>query len=161
MKLEVHEKPEAQKKINAQVKSWLWRYRNAKLDLRRLQWEYMEMVSVNRSIKAVSYDGMPHGESDWDLSDFVHESSRLEERIQAESKTLRSCYTEIVTAIGKLENQAEKDIMMMRYIILKDGYGAWSMDEIGKKLGYTSRYVKAVHGNALQNLAPIIQKFLP
>ena len=147
------------KKNNDATKRWLRRYREAKLDARRIREEYLELLAVQETIKAVRYDGQPGGGSGkQDLSDLIVTREGMERRIEKANKKVVYCYEQITKAISMLEYQTEKDVMSARYIRLKDGYDFWSMKEIGDQLHYSERYAQTIHGLALKNIEPIIRK---
>ena len=144
-----------QKQQNAYVKDWLWRYRKAKLEVRRLEGEYEELVSIQESAGAVNYDGMPHGSESPDLSSLIiMRDSSLSKIIKARRK-MADTLAEIIRAIDMLED-VERDIISLRYVQLVDGFGIRSMEEIADSIKYTSRYVQKIHGVALQKLYSII-----
>ena len=49
------------KKQNEQVKAWLWRYREARKDVRRWEEELAELVGMQESASAIRYSDMPKG----------------------------------------------------------------------------------------------------
>lgn len=157
-KIEIRES-EAQREMNARVKDWLWRYRDAKLELRRLDGEYRELVSAQEAVGAVNYDGMPTmSNSIHDLSDLMVTRDRILSRlIKAKDLTTRT-YIEIADAIDQLDYPIEKDVMSYRYIQFPDGYGRMDWDEIAARVHYSCAHVQRVHGIALSKLAVIIRR---
>lgn len=146
------------KKNNDAVKKWLRRYREAKLDARRVREEYLELLTVQESIKAIRYDGQLGGHGKKDLSDLITAREGKERNIARANAKVVYCYEQITKAISMLEYQTERDVMSARYVQLKDGYDFWSMKEIGDQLHYSERYTQTLHGLALKNLEPIIRR---
>jgi len=149
------------KERNQLTKAWLWRYRMLRLEVRRLKEEYDELVSVQESVGAISYDGMPGGSKVSDLSDLiVSRQHRLDRIINASSK-LSVVNDEISTAISMLSSQPEQDVMSCRYLRLKPNLDSYSITEIADYLGYSVSQTKTVHGAALVNLPGIINTLYP
>lgn len=158
MRIDIRETAELQRESNAFVKSWLWRYRDAKLDLRRLDGEYRELVSAQEAAGAISYDGMPTSSNTIsDLSDLMVARDRLLSKIIKAKNRMTKAYVEITRAIDQLDYPIEKDIMSYRYIQLPDGYGLMEWQEIADNIRYSSAHVQKVHGIALSKLADIIR----
>ena len=142
--------------INASVKEWLWRYRKAKLEVLRLESEYEEMRSVQESIKAITYSDMPKGSSSCpDLSRLMIARERLIVSLSKAKQNMLNVHLEIIEAIEKLDDNAEKDIMLLRYVCLKEGYGKNSIEEIADTIKYSPSFVKKKHGSALIKLGVI------
>ncbi len=146
------------KKNNDAVKRWLRRYREAKLDARRIREEYAELLSLQEAIRAIRYDGQPGGSDKHDLSDLFVARDSMERHMNTANAKVVCCYEQITKAISMLDYQTEKDVMSARYVRLKDGYDYYSMKEIGDQLHYSERYTQTIHGLALRNLEPIIRK---
>lgn len=143
---------EAQKQANTEVKEWLWRYRRAKLNLQRLEGEYAELVSIQESAGAITYDGMPAASGNIaDLSNLMVSRDNVLSKVVRAKKQLFDIYFEITSALEELDS-VERDVISLRYIQLKDGYGIRDFDEIADTIKYTKRYVQKVHGFALQKL---------
>ena len=146
------------KENNTAVKKWLWRYREAKIEAWRMKEEYFELLSVQESIKAVRYDSQPGGTTKQDLSDMIVARERMERMVERANSEILRVYGQISKAISMLEYQTEKNVISARYIQLKNEYDIRSMEEIGKQLHYSERYVQKIHGLALINLEPIIRE---
>ena len=153
-RIEIHESYDY-KQQNMEVKEWLWRYRRAKLEVRRLEGEYAELVSVQESAGAMSYDGMPGGGKITDMSDLMIVRDRILSKLIKAKAKMAEAFVEISNAISQLEH-ADQQIMSLRYIQLVDGYGVRDMDEIAAIIVYSPSFVKKKHGEALQKLAPIV-----
>ena len=149
---------EAQRQANTEVKEWLWRYRRAKLNLQRLEGEYSELVSIQESAGAITYDGMPAASnSASDLSNLMVARDNVLSKVIRAKQNVLDTYFEITAALEELDS-VERDVISLRYIQLKDSYGIRDFDEIADRIKYTKRYVQKVHGFALQKLSAIIKK---
>lgn len=155
-RMEIHESFDY-KQQNIVIKDWLWRYRRAKLEVRRLEGEYQELVSVQESAGAVSYDGMPGGGKISDMSDLIIVRDRILTKLVNAKARMAAAYVEISNAIAELDN-VEQQILSLRYIQLKEDYKVRDMDEIGTLIVYSPSFVKKKHGEALQKLVPIIAR---
>ena len=149
------------KERNQLVKAWLWRYRGLRLELRRLQQEYEELVSVQESVSAIRYDGTPGGGQITDLSNLIVSRSHHIERMMRVSDQLSKANDEISTAISMLDRQAEQDVMSCRYLRLKPNLDSYGINEISDYLGYSLSQTKTIHGAALVKLPGIINALCP
>lgn len=140
------------KERNEKVKQWLWQYRDAKKEVRRLEEELQELIELQESCRAIQYSDMPKGgRSQSDLSD---EMSRREELWR---KILKARYKRIVefkkikTVIDRLPNTDERAVMSYRYLKSYD----WGV--VSAKSNMELRKAYRTHGKALMH----IYNFLP
>lgn len=152
--LEIHE-TQTQKHLNEQVKEWLWRYRRAKQEVRRLEGEYAELVSVQESVCAVKQDGMPHGSNPADLSNLIIVRDRMLTRLIRAKQNMSTVYCEIMDALDKLDN-LEHTVLSLRYIQLKEDNTARNFNEIASAVCYSLRTVTEAHSTALQKLSGML-----
>lgn len=147
----------SQKQINKQVKDWLWRYREAKIAIRRLEGEYEELVSIQESAGSIKYDDMPHGSSsNPDLSNLIIvRDQSMTKLIKAKSRAV-TAYSEIMNAIEQLDKDVEKEIISLRYVQLHDNLDINSMNDIANIIKYSPDFVKRSHGIALTKLGRIV-----
>ena len=139
------------------VKTWLWRYRYAKLEVRRLEGEYRELVETQESTGAIKYDGMPATGNITDLSDIIVQRDRSLTKLNRAISNMCAVRDEITTAIDKLQYEKEKAVLSYRYIQLRGQFEIRSFQEIASILGYSESRVKTLHALGLQNLSPIIK----
>lgn len=141
---------------NEKTKQWLWRYRKAKIDSLCLENEYRELVSIQESAGSVSYDGVcVSGTNTADLSNLMIARENVLTRLIRSKKAMSDSCAEIIAAANSLE-PAERDIVVLRYIQLKDGFRINSMYDIAKLVGYSTPQVKRIHGKALQHIGKMI-----
>ena len=138
------------------VKDWLWRYRRAKMNVRRLQGEYEELASVQESVGAVTYDGMPHSGENHDLSDLMAMRDRAISNLIKANHRMTVAYDEITEAISRLDTDLKRSVISLRYLQLHDDYNANTFSDVSRMVGYDKSYIAHVHGDALQDLRAII-----
>ena len=142
-------------KIN--VKDWLWRYSKAKRHVRRLQGEYDELISIQESAGAISYDGMPLGSGDnSDLADLMIVRDRMRRNLEKANGQMTAAYLDIMKAISMLDTDLKRSVISLRYLQLKDDYKANTFSEVSNIVGYDKDYIAHVHGDALRDLRTII-----
>lgn len=141
------------------VKAWLWRYSKEKRNVIRLRGEYDELVSIQESVSAVTYDGMPHGSGDnHDLSDLMIMRDRTRQDLEEATARMTAAFLEIQDAISQLDTELMRSIISLRYVKLKKNYTVTSFPEIAGLVGYDESYVTHVHGDALKELRAIIPR---
>ena len=155
MKLELVES-EKRKELNQLCKQWLWRYHDAKLEVRRLELDYIELVETQESVGAINYDGMPGGGGISDLSGVVMVRDEALSRLLRAKNSCAHCYDEIQTAIQQLDQAVERNVMSERYVRFTANLRKREWDDIAATLGYSAQHVKLCHGVALQKMVAII-----
>lgn len=139
------------KERNEKVKQWLWQYRDAKKEVRRLEEELQELIELQESCRAIQYSDMPKGgRSQRDLSD---EMSRREELWRKISKARYKRITEfkkIKTVIDRLEDANEREVMTYRYIC------SMSWEQICIKIDKKWTQVHRYHAKALEQIKKYI-----
>lgn len=129
---------------NEKKKLFLKSYLRDKLAVIRIEEQLAELRASKISPSLIS-DGMPHGTSLSDLSDYAAKVDELErELIQKRYDRIRS-FLRVQTAIEAVEDEAEKDLLTYRYL------RGMKWEEIAVKMGYTWRHTIRVHGQALEN----------
>ena len=137
------------------VKDWLWRYRRAKMNVRRLQGEYEELASVQESVGAVTYDGMPHSGENHDLSDLMIMRDRAISNLFKANHSMTVAYDEITEAISMLDSEVKRSVISLRYIQTKNEYQVNTLADVAEAICYEYSYIRRVHGEALQDLRSI------
>lgn len=104
---------------NDRVKQWLWRYREAKKDVRRLEEELKELVETQESCGAIEYSDIPKsGCSKSDLSDYMIEREKIKRKIYKARYKRIMVFQEIKNAIERLPSADEREVMSCRYLSL-------------------------------------------
>lgn len=138
------------KEQNEKVKAWLWRYRDAKRECKRLEGEYRELVESQESAKAIEYSDMPKAHNaGTDLSDLMERRSEYLTKIIKSHKRMEMLMFEISEVFDQLPDQTARDIMSLRYLQL-DGCKALAWGDISQRVGYTEEHICRLHGEALR-----------
>ena len=134
-------------KENERKKEYLRSYRDHVRRVHRIGEEIKELEELQKSIKGMSYDGMPHGSGGYgDLSDEMARIDDLIEQLKKEQKSRIESYNDIRQKIKELKCQNEDDVLFYRYI---KGMNWW---EIAEKMNYSERWILKLHGKALAHL---------
>ena len=137
---------------NERVKQWLWRYREAKKDIRRLEEELLELMESQESASAIGYSDMPKGSLDQsDLSDYLVEREKVWRKIQNARYKRIMVFQEIKSAIDRLPSADERMVMSCRYLEL-NGYKEKSWEEICVITGYEWAKTHRIHAKSLNDL---------
>lgn len=137
---------------NEQVKQWLWRYREAKKDVRRYENELHELIETQESTGAIEYSDMPKGGgSQSDLSDYMVKRDEAWKRIMKARYKRIVVFQEIKNVIEQLPSADEREIMSCRYIQL-NGYKAKSWEEVCVITNHEWAQAHRIHAKALKNI---------
>lgn len=133
-----------QKSENEIKKEYLGNYRNLTRQITRLENQIKEL-RWDKMCPIVTYDDMPKGSNQSDLSDYVARLDELQtECIKLRKEKLEVCQ-EIRGKIESMENEVEKDVLQYRYIeMLK-----W--EAICIAIGYSWKQTHRIHARALSN----------
>ena len=137
---------------NEQVKQWLWRYREAKKDVRRYENELHELIETQESTGAIEYSDMPKGSgSQSDLSDYMVKRDEAWKRIMKARYKRIVVFQEIKNVIEQLKNADAREIMSSRYISGKQ----W--ETICTECGYSWRQMHRIQCKSLEKIYEIIK----
>ena len=125
-------------------KEYLRKYRTHVRRIHRINAEISELRSMKIS-PSLNNDGMPHGNSQSDLSGYAAELDSMVQELIDERYCRIKDYQEIVGRIKKLKSENEKDVLFYRYI---RGMDWW---EIADKMKFSERQIFRIHGKALAN----------
>lgn len=139
------------KERNEQVKKWLWRYREAKKDVRRYEEELMELIGSQESTGAIGYSDMPKGGDQGDLSDYMVKREKVRKKIHKARYKRILIFQEIKNAIERLPSADEREVMSYRYLRIMD----WGV--VSVKCGTELRQTYRIHGKALANIYEFIK----
>lgn len=129
---------------NEQKKEYLKSYRRA---IKREQdiLDEIQRLRLDKMFPSVVNDGMPHGSSHSDLSDYI---AILDEQIDLlKEKRLEKvrCYQKIEGQISQMENEDEQEVLRLRYIL------GMKWEEVAVKMGYSWKQTHRIHSSALKN----------
>lgn len=134
-----------QREQNEKVKQWLWRYRDAKKDIQRLEEELQELIELQKSCGAIQYSDMPkESGSQSDLSDYIVKREQIWKKIQKARYKGIVIFNEIRNIINRLPNVDEREVMTYRY--LRSMPWEQICNKIDKKWAQVHRY----HARALE-----------
>ena len=129
---------------NEKKKQYLWRYREAIRQMERSELKIREM-RLNRISPSAFTDGMPHAHGRNDLSGYAALLDQEERRyLKARYRRIKLC-KEITDKIERLDDEDEKDVLMVRYI------GRMKWEDICVKMSLSWRRVHYIHSAALEH----------
>ena len=129
---------------NEEKKRYLNGYRDCTRRERQLQ-EQIEELRSQQMFPSVNHDGMPQGNTRSDLSGYVARLDALIRQLEHEQAMAVQQYEEIHDRIHKMQDGAEKEILIRRYLMGK----TW--EQIAVEMDYTYRHVTRLHGAALRS----------
>lgn len=129
---------------NEQKKEYLKSYRRA---IKREQdiLDEIQRLRLDKMFPSVVNDGMPHGSSHSDLSDYVAILDEQIELLKKERLEKVRCYQKIERQIRQMENEDEQEVLRLRYIL------GMKWEEVAVKMGYSWRQIHRIHSSALLN----------
>lgn len=130
---------------NEQKKEYLKSYRRA---IKREQdiLDEIQRLRLDKMFPSVVNDGMPHGSSHSDLSDYVAILNEQIELLKKERLEKVRCYQKIEKQIRQMENEDEQEVLRLRYIL------GMKWEEVAVKMDYSWRQIHRIHSAALLNL---------
>ena len=129
---------------NEQKKEYLKSYRRA---IKREQdiLDEIQRLRLDKMFPSVANDGMPHGSSYSDLSDYAAILNEQIDLLKEERLEKVRCYQKIEKQISQMENEDEKEVLRLRYIL------GMKWEEVSVKMNYSWKWVHKIHGRALLN----------
>lgn len=129
---------------NEKKKEYLNQYRAHVKRLIRIESE-LEEIRLMKCNPSMNNDGMPHGNSNNDLSGYAAILDEKENELSREKYLRIKSYVEINKQIDLLEDEKERDLLYYRYI------KGWAWWKVAEKLDCSERWVYKKHGQALKN----------
>ena len=129
---------------NEQKKEYLKSYRRA---IKREQdiLDEIQRLRLDKMFPSVVNDGMPHGSSHSDLSDYAAILDEQIELLKEERLEKVRCYQKIERQIRQMENEDEQEVLRLRYIL------GMKWEEVAVKMDYSWRQIHRIHSSALKN----------
>jgi DNA-directed RNA polymerase specialized sigma subunit len=129
---------------NEQKKEYLKSYRRA---IKREQdiLDEIQRLRLDKMFPSVVNDGMPHGSSHSDLSDYAAILDEQIELLKEERLERVRCYQKIERQIRQMENEDEQKVLRLRYIL------GMKWEEVAVKMGYSWKQTHRIHSSALKN----------
>lgn len=127
---------------NEQKKEYLKSYRRA---IKREQdiLDEIQRLRLDKMFPSVVNDGMPHGSSHSDLSDYAAILDEQIDLLKEERLEKVRCYQKIERQIRQMENEDEQEVLRLRYIL------GMKWEEVAVKMNYSYRRTLDIHGKAL------------
>ena len=127
---------------NEQKKEYLKSYRRA---IKREQdiLDEIQRLRLDKMFPSVVNDGMPHGSSHSDLSDYAAILDEQIDLLKEERLERVRCYQKIERQIRQTENEDEQEVLRLRYIL------GMKWEEVAVKMNYSYRRTLDIHGKAL------------
>lgn len=128
---------------NEQKKEYLKSYRRA---IKREQdiLEEIQRLRLDKMFPSVVNDGMPHGSSHSDLSDYAAILDEQIDLLKEERLERVRCYQKIERQIRQMENEDEQEVLRLRYIL------GMKWEEVAVKMGYSWKQTHRIHSSALK-----------
>ena len=129
---------------NEQKKEYLKSYRRA---IKREQdiLDEIQRLRLDKMFPSVVNDGMPHGSSHSDLSDYAVILDEQIDLLKEERLERVRCYQKIERQIRQMENEDEQEVLRLRYIL------GMKWEEVAVKMGYSWKQTHRIHSSALKN----------
>ena len=129
---------------NEQKKEYLKSYRRA---IKREQdiLDEIQRLRLDKMFPSVVNDGMPHGSSHSDLSDYAAILDEQIDLLKEERLEKVRCYQKIERQISWMENEDEQEVLRLRYIL------GMKWEEVAVKMGYSWKQTHRIHSSALKN----------
>jgi DNA-directed RNA polymerase specialized sigma subunit len=129
---------------NEKKKEYLKSYRRA---VKREQdiLEEIQRLRLDKMFPSVVNDGMPHGSSHSDLSDYAAILDEQIDLLKEERLERVRCYQKIERQIRQMENEDEQEVLRLRYIL------GMKWEEVAVKMGYSWKQTHRIHSSALKN----------
>lgn len=127
---------------NEQKKEYLKSYRRA---IKREQdiLDEIQRLRLDKMFPSVVNDGMPHGSSHSDLSDYIAILDEQIDLLKEERLEKVRCYQKIERQIRQMENEDEQEVLRLRYIL------GMKWEEVAVKMDYSWRQIHRIHSAAL------------
>ena len=129
---------------NEQKKEYLRSYRRA---IKREQdiLDEIQRLRLDKMFPSVVNDGIPHGSSHSDLSDYAAILDEQIDLLKEERLEKVRCYQKIERQISQMENEEEQEVLRLRYIL------GMKWEEVDVKMGYSWKQTHRIHSSALKN----------
>lgn len=130
------------KEENEKKKEYLRRCHAAELAEREIR-EEIDDLRMNKMFPALIQDGMPHGSSCMDLSEYAAQLDELLTELKDQMEQRIRIRREITQRIEAMQDETEKTVLRLRYI----HWLRW--EQIAERMGYSLRNITKIHGKAL------------
>lgn len=129
---------------NDRKKEYLKRYHAAEIAEKEIR-EEIDKLRMDKMFPALIQDGMPHGSSCVDLSEYAAQLDELLTELKDQMEQRIRIRREITRKIETMQDETEKTVLRLRYI----HWLQW--EQIAERMGYGWTQVHRIHGRALTN----------
>ena len=105
----------------------------------------IQRLRADKMFPSVVNDGMPKGNTQSDLSDYIVALDEQIDLLKRERLEKVTIYKDIEMRIRAMENSDEQEVLRYRYI------SGMKWDAITEKMGYSWRQIHRIHSSALLN----------
>lgn len=105
----------------------------------------IQRLRMDKMFPSIVNDGMPHGSSQRDLSDYIVTIDEMIENLKQERLKRAKRQQEIERRIEKMEDEDEQRVLRLRYI------KGMKWEEVAVEMGYSWKQVHRIHSDALRN----------
>ena len=130
---------------NEKKKLFLKSYLRDKQAVIRIEEQLAELRASKISPSLIS-DGMPHGTSLSDLSDYEAKVDELKRKLMKKRYKCLQSFRKVQNAIEAMEEESEKELLTYRYL------RGMKWEEIAVKMGYSWKHMHRIHARAIDNL---------
>ncbi len=131
-------------KENEEKKEYLRSYRRAVKREKDILDEIQRLRS-DKMFPSIANDGMPKGNSQSDLSDYIAILEEQIELLKAERLEKARCYQKIERQISQMKNEDEQEVLRLRYIT------GLKWEEVAVRMSYSWKHIHRIHSSALCN----------
>lgn len=131
---------------NERKKQWLYRYKNNRDKISRLQDKLITLDNRITSMRSPNYSSMPRGGTPVTIEELLSDKADLEKRIERLKDKGNKYRREIQEAIDNIDSEKYAEVLESWFI------GNMSADDIGELMGYSSRYIFMLYSKALKEI---------
>lgn len=131
-------------KENEEKKEYLRSYRRA-VKREKDIFDEIQRLRSDKMFPSIANDGMPKGNSQSDLSDYIAILEEQIELLKAERLEKARCYQKIERQISQMKNEDEQEVLRLRYIT------GLKWEEVAVRMSYSWKHIHRIHSSALCN----------
>ena len=129
---------------NERKKEYLRSYRRAVKREQDILGE-IQRLRLDKMFPSVVNDGMPHGSSQTDLSDYIAILDEQIELLKEERLEKARCYKRIEDRIRMMDSEIEQEVLRKYYI------NGMKWEDVAAEMGYSWTSIHRIHSEALKN----------
>lgn len=105
----------------------------------------IQRLRLDKMFPSIVNDGMPHGSSQTDLSDYIVIIDEMIEDLKQERLKRAKRQQEIEHRIQQMKDEDEQRVLRLRYI------KGMKWEEVAVEMGYSWKQIHRIHSEALRN----------